>query len=155
MNDVLRVAGESRVTPALPRPRRPFVYSYEAWGHSLRRLHAEGVNEGEIEVDRLSAAKSRSPASARSVRRRPFADLCKAEVERPTSRARKTSLRVTREFHELRYGSRRSASFAQISDTDRSGLNERSESYRRRRKSVTASKARSTTSSTGMLRTSP
>src|SRR6476660_2735033 len=64
----------------------PFVYSYEAWGHTYVGC-MQKVYEVEIDLDMLRAAEARKPGfgAIRAVRR-PL-PMCKAEVE-PTYESR-------------------------------------------------------------------
>ena len=59
----------------------PFVYSYEAWGHTYVGC-MQKVYEVEIDLDMLRAAEARKPGfgAIRAIRR-PL-PMCKAEVER-------------------------------------------------------------------------
>ena len=78
----------------------PFVYSYEAWGHTYVGC-MQKVYEVEIDVDMLRAAEARKPGfGAIRAMRRPL-PMCKAEIE-PTYESRAEDLGcVNPEFHEL------------------------------------------------------
>ena len=59
----------------------PFVYSYEAWGHTYVGC-MQKVYDVEIDMDMLRAAEARKPGfGAILARRRPL-PMCKAEIER-------------------------------------------------------------------------
>ena len=71
----------------------PFVYSYEAWGHTYVGC-MQKVYDVEIDLDMLRAAEKRKPGfGAILARRRPL-PMCKAEIERTyESRRRRARLR--------------------------------------------------------------
>ncbi len=81
----------------------PFVYSYEAWGHTYVGC-MQKVYEVEIDLDMLSAAERRAPGfGAIRARRQPL-PMCKAEVE-ATYASRGDELGcVNPEFFELPVG---------------------------------------------------
>jgi hypothetical protein len=91
----------------------PFVYSYEAWGHTYVGC-MQKVYEVEIDVDMLRAAEARKPGfGAIRAMRRPL-PMCKAEIE-PTYESRSEDLGcVNPEFHELPVGEPTFRVFAQI-----------------------------------------
>jgi len=91
----------------------PFVYSYEAWGHTYVGC-MQKVYDVEIDLDMLRAAERRSAGfGAIRARRRPL-PMCKAEVER-TYETRVEELGcVNPEFSELPVGEPTFRVFAQI-----------------------------------------
>jgi hypothetical protein len=82
----------------------PFVYSYEAWGHTYVGC-MQKVYDVEIDLDMLRAAEARKPGfgAIRAVRR-PL-PMCRAEIERTyESRADEELGCVNPEFSELPVG---------------------------------------------------
>jgi hypothetical protein len=91
----------------------PFVYSYEAWGHTYVGC-MQKVFDVEIDLEMLRAAERRRPGfGAIRAMRKPL-PMCKAEVERTyESRGDKSSC-VNPEFGELPVGKPTFRVFAQV-----------------------------------------
>ena len=98
----------------------PFVYAYEAWGHTYVGC-MQKVYEVEIDVDMLRAAEARKPGfGAIRAMRRPL-PMCKAEVERTyESRAEEVGC-VNPEFEELPVGKPTFRVFARLGTSDDQG----------------------------------
>jgi hypothetical protein len=91
----------------------PFVYSYEAWGHTYVGC-MQKVYEVEIDLDMLRAAERRSAGFGAIVARRHPLPMCKAEIER-TYESRTEELGcINPEFSELPVGEPTFRVFAQI-----------------------------------------
>ena len=86
----------------------PFVYSYEAWGHTYVGC-MQKIYEVEIDLDMLTAAERRQAGfGAIRAMRQPL-PMCKAEVEQPTRPAARTPGASTRSSVSCRSGARPSA----------------------------------------------
>ena len=82
----------------------PFVYSYEALGAHLRRLHAEGLRRRDRPRHAAGGRAARRPASARSARCASRCRCASAEIEQTyASRGEETGC-VNPEFGELPVG---------------------------------------------------
>jgi hypothetical protein len=94
----------------------PFVYSYEAWGHTYVGC-MQKVYDVEIDIDMLRAAEARAPGfGAILARRRPL-PMCKAEIERTYESRLDDELRcINPEFDELPVGEPTFRVFAQITN---------------------------------------
>ena len=92
----------------------PFVYSYEAWGHTYVGC-MQKVYDVEIDMDMLRAAEARQPGfGAIRAMRRPL-PMCKAEVERTYASRLDDELGcINPEFDELPVGEPTFRVFAQI-----------------------------------------
>jgi len=91
----------------------PFVYAYEAWGHTYIGC-MQKVYDVEIDVDLLRAAESRRAGFGAIRAKRLPLPMCKAEVEQ-TYAARSEELGcVNPEFSELPVGQPTFRVFAQI-----------------------------------------
>ena len=90
----------------------PFVYSYEAWGHTYVGC-MQKIFDVEIDLDMLRAAERRSPGfgAIRAVRQ-PL-PMCRAEIEETYS-SRGTDGCVNPEFGELPVGEPTFRIFAQV-----------------------------------------
>ncbi len=92
----------------------PFVYAYEAWGHTYMGC-MQKVYEVEIDLDLLRAAESRQDGFGAVQAMRPPLPMCRTEVagcyEAPSRRARLPQPGVLRGSARA---VRASASFAQI-----------------------------------------
>jgi hypothetical protein len=90
----------------------PFVYSYEAWGHTYVGC-MQKVFDVEIDLEMLRAAERRSPGfGAIRAMRQPL-PMCRAEIER-TYASRDVGC-VNPEFGELPVGEPTFRIFAQVS----------------------------------------
>ena len=95
----------------------PFVYSYEAWGHTYVGC-MQKVYEVEIDLDMLRAAEARKPGfgAIRAVRQ-PL-PMCKAEVERTYASRLDDELGcINPEFDELPVGVPTFRVFAQLTSS--------------------------------------
>ena len=91
----------------------PFVYSYEAWGHTYVGC-MQKVFDVEIDLDMLRAAERRRPGfGAIRALRQPL-PMCKAEIERTYDARGDASSCVNPEFGELPVGEPTFRVFAQI-----------------------------------------
>jgi hypothetical protein len=90
----------------------PFVYSYEAWGHTYVGC-MQKIFDVEIDLDMLRAAERRSPGfgAIRAVRQ-PL-PMCRAEIEE-TYTSRRADGCVNPEFGELPVGEPTFRIFAQV-----------------------------------------
>jgi hypothetical protein len=92
----------------------PFVYSYEAWGHTYVGC-MQKVYDVEIDLDMLRAAERRAPGFGAIVARRQPLPMCKAEVERTyESRVDEDLGCLNPEFSELPVGEPTFRVFAQL-----------------------------------------
>ncbi len=91
----------------------PFVYSYEAWGHTYVGC-MQKVYDVEIDLDLLRAAEAQRPGfgAIRAVRR-PL-PMCRAEIERTYESRGDEGSCVNPEFGELPVGQPTFRVFAQI-----------------------------------------
>ena len=92
----------------------PFVYSYEAWGHTYVGC-MQKVYDVEIDMDMLRAAEARKPGFGAILDRRRPLPRCKAENERTyESRLDEELGCINPEFDELPVGEPTFRIFAQI-----------------------------------------
>ena len=91
----------------------PFVYSYEAWGHTYVGC-MQKIFDVEIDLEMLRAAERRSPGfgAIRAVRQ-PL-PMCRAEVERTYASRCEDPGCVNPEFGELAVGEPTFRVFAQV-----------------------------------------
>ena len=91
----------------------PFVYSYEAWGHTYVGC-MQKVYEVEIDLDMLRAAERRAPGFGAIVARKHPLPMCKAEIEQ-TYESRVEELGcINPEFSELPVGEPTFRVFARV-----------------------------------------